>query len=190
MRTLALVLIFLLFIPVVSGLEDTKRCLNSTHLEIIMEWSETGTDRNITQIKNCTKPMDSTERCDETYHQCKYERTSESGSGNVVVFGAITFLTGMFFFLGLRVQPTKEFSLLKNGMQMAFFIIGFFLLLLDIGIAETIAVSSGISENTFNLMTTAIQVLSRVIYVVIFLLVLSFLVSTVLLLPKIVSRKK
>jgi len=149
-------------------------------LETIAEWSDTGTDHNITQITNCTLPTDSTNRCDLNYHQCKHVRTSESG--DVVAFASITFMTGMFFFLGMRVQPAKEFSMLKNGMQTAFFIIGFWLLLLNVGMAETIAVSSGVSENTFNMITTSIQVLSWVVRIVMFLLFLSFLVSTLFLL--------
>jgi len=117
--------------------------------------------------------MDSTDRCDQNYQQCKYIRKSEMG--DVVAFTAITFATGLFFFLGMRVQPTKDFSKLKNGMQTFFFMVGFWLLILDIGIAETVVVSTGASENTHNLITTAIQIMSYMIYVVMFLLFLSYL---------------
>lgn len=120
-------------------------------------------------------PMDSTDRCDTTVNQCKYVRESEAG--DVVAFAGITFTTVIFFFLGLKVQPGKEFSLLKNGLQALFFLVGLWMLILEAGVIETIAVSAGVSQNTLNLITTNIQILSWIIYVVMFLLVLSYLYS-------------
>jgi len=158
-----------------NGVAESQRCINSTHLETIIEWTEDGTDKNMTQLTNCTMPVDSDNRCDTSVNQCKHIRRSETG--DMVTFVGVTFTTGMFFFLGLKVQPAKEFSLLKNGMQILFFLVGFWMLILNIGITEAIAVSSGVSENTLNLVQQTVTTLSRVIYVVMFLLFLSYLIS-------------
>jgi len=125
MKMKLMILLCLLFIPSVFAIEQTTRCLNSTYLETIVEWQEcddTCDDKNITQVVNCTMPVDSTERCDSTTNQCRHSLRSETG--DVISFVSVTFMTGMFFFLGMRVQPAKEFSLFKNGLQILFFMSG------------------------------------------------------------------
>jgi len=177
-RIILALFLFLIFLPNIMALEAMTRCVNSTHLETITEWSESGTDYNITQTINCTKPYDSTERCDDTINQCKYVKKGETG--DVVVFGIATFFTGTFFFLGLKANPGKEFSILKSGLQFLFFGLGLFMLLLDAGLGHTIAVSTGVSENTMNIINMTVKVLSYVVYFVMALLILSFLVSVAL----------
>lgn len=181
MRKLSLILVIFLmfFIPTVLAFESTQECLNSSHLEKLIKWTEcdnTCEDKNITQVVNCTHG------CDTTYNQCKY--IERSGTGNIAAVLVLTFITGSFFFLGIKVQPSKEFSMLKNGIQTLFLILGMFLLVLDIGMAETIAVSSGVSENTQSSIGTGVLVVSYAIYIVIVLLMLSYLISTLwLMLP-------
>lgn len=186
LKRIFIVFFLFFFLSPVLAMESTQKCLNSTHLQYIVRWTEcdgTCTDKNITQTINCTMPMDSTDRCDTSVNQCKHVRESEAG--DVIAFAATTFLTGTFFFLGLKVQPGKEFSLLKNGLQTLFFIVGCWMLILEAGMAETIAVSTGVSESTLNLVVQSVITMSRVMYVVMFLLVVSYFVSALwVMIPK------
>lgn len=174
---ISLFLVFFLFLPV-RAIEETYRCINDTHLEIALVYTDcdgTCTDKNITQVVNCTMPVDSIERCDKSVNQCKYFRESEMG--DVVAMTVVSFTISIFFILGFKIQPNKEFSLMKNGMQILFMNMGLWLLILDMGIAETVAVSTGVSENTLDLVHTGISVVSYGIYFIMVLLMLSYLVS-------------
>lgn len=172
---------FFLMYSNVLAVEYTQECINSTHLKITGEWT-------ICEGNNCTAwnvsqpTIACVDGCDERVNQCKYVRKSESG--DVVVFGAVSFSTIMFFFLGMRVQPAREFSMLKNGMQTLFFLVGFWLLLLTVGMADAVAISAGLSEGVTNLIETNLVVLTNVIYIVMVLLFLSYIISALwLLLP-------
>ena len=63
-----LLLIGLLLLPSVLALTSENQCLNDTHLETLIEWSEcdtTCTDKNITQVVNCTHG------CDAALQECE-----------------------------------------------------------------------------------------------------------------------
>lgn len=173
----------------VFGFETTRRCLNDTHLETLMNWTECDgscTAKSNIQVTNCTMPTDSTSRCDSSVNQCKFVRRSDSG--DIIAFSIVTFMTGMFFWLGLKVQPEKEFSMMKNGLQTLFFFMGFWMLVLDTGMAQTIAVSTGVSESTLNLVEETILLMSWIIYIVMALLIFSYVFSVLwLMLP---SKRK
>lgn len=177
-KLISFLLIFILF-PTVLAFESTTQCLNSSYLETKYEWTEcdaTCTDKNVTQVTQCVHG------CSEESDVCKFVRKSEMG--DTISFVAVIFSTGMFFFLAMKVQPSKEFSMLKNGLQVLFFFVGFWMLILTAGMAETIAVSAGVSENTWNLVQQNIRVLNWVVYITMFFLFLSYLISALwLLLP-------
>ena len=164
------------------GIESVDKCVNSTYLKKFISWTECNStvcsNNNITQEINCTLPYNSTDRCDGRVNQCKYMKKSDIGDATVMF--AVAFITGMFLFLGLRIQTTNEFSLFKNGMQTLLIILGLFMLLLNMGMAETISVNSGLSENTQNIIGTGIVVVSYGIYLIIFLMMASFLVTALL----------
>lgn len=162
----------LFLIPCVLAIETTQQCLNSTHLEVITKFTfcdSTCTDYNLTQEVNCTNG------CDSTVNQCKYIRKSEMGDVAAII--SLTFTTGMFFILGMVVNPGKDFTMFKSGLQVLFFCLGLWLLTLDVAMAETIAVSSGASSNTLSLISQTITVVTYGIYIVIFLMLASFVVT-------------
>jgi len=65
---LGLLIIGLLIIPSILAIQSKDTCLNSTHLETRIEWTQCGStceDKNITQVINCTYG------CDTVDDECK-----------------------------------------------------------------------------------------------------------------------
>jgi len=181
MRYLIFLLIFLLFLPSVLGFETINQCLNDSYLYTIIQWSvcdgSSCSNYNISQTTNCTNG------CDTNLNQCKYELKSDISYVSIPI--VLTFVTGMFFFLGVKVQPGKEFSLFKNGIQTLFFFLGLWFIILDMGAISAIGMMSGISLGMSNLIDTGIVVITYSIYFVMILFIVSYLVvALMMMIPK------
>lgn len=101
----------------------------------------------------------------------------------------ISFITAMFFFLGMKVQTAEEFSLFKNGIQTLFFFLGLWFLLLDMGTINAINKETGVSLGMSNLIDTGTIIITYVIYFVMILFIVSYLfVALIMFLPK--GKKK
>jgi len=78
-----------------------------------------------------------------------------------------------FLLLFVGIKTSKE----HFAMQTFFTIVGLYFIIMTIGIAETVAASSGLSEGTITIVRSGVTVISYAVYIFIFYFMLNFLVN-------------
>lgn len=182
MRFYYILIVSLFLIPSVLGFQTIQYCINDSFIQTVFAWQDCTssgcTDHNITQPEfNCTSG------CDTNLNQCKYELKSDMSYIATPI--VISFITCMFFILGMKIQTSEEFSLFKNGIQTLFFFLGLWFLLLDMGTINAINIETGVSSGMSNLIGTGMAVMTWIIYFVMILFIVSYLiVAIMMMLPK------
>jgi hypothetical protein len=159
--------------PAVMPMETLRECINSTHLQTIMPYTQCDgscTEKNITQLINCTSG------CDQPNNICKYSMKSDSSYASIIGMGIVAVI-----FLVLSMQFSKQ----HPAMQTLFMLVGLYLLILLLGLTNSIAQSSGAGLGTIKSIETGLTIITWVIYVFMVYFFMLFLYNVLMgMLPK------
>jgi len=164
-KSLLIIPLVFILLPVVTAFQYDETCLNDTHLEkvaIITRCSGTSCSvYNFTQVQNCTNNC-SGNKCIGTDTTSGYSIPLIIGSG-----------VGTAFFFYIAVAFKEKYSLL----QPLFMFVGMLMMLNTFGIARSIAETGGASADTMSLINTSIMVTSWVLYITFFYFMVMLLIN-------------
>jgi len=188
MKKYMIFFLILLLIPTVFAFETTQECLNSTHIQWMLKWNECDgscEDKNLTQLVNCTSG------CDTINNICRY--TEKSNLADVVGFSAVSLCGFGFLFMGLRMESGDPLVGIKevffrSGLKLLFIMFGMWLFLLSMGTATTVVESSGASQGTISQVGTALTVMTYGVYLFMFIYMIAFLYTILMILAESTKR--